>query len=134
MRSCDIENNINGVYYILIYISWNWFDKTLSGDIYPFVGQPLIVRSSAREEISRKLPREPHVFPLPLIQQTTNMASSDRFVVAVSEEEILYIISNIFAKPQVFYYLIFDAKIFDIIYQLSPLLECDSTVCLPSKR
>jgi hypothetical protein len=51
-------------------------------------------------------------------QQTTNMASSDRFVVAVSEEEILYIISNIFAKPQVFYYLIFDAKIFDIIYQL----------------
>jgi hypothetical protein len=34
---------------------------------------------------------------LPLIQQTANMASSDRFVV-VGEDEILYIISNIFAK------------------------------------
>ena len=45
------------------------------------------------------------------------MASSDRFV-AVGEEEILYIISNIFAKPQVFYYLVVsEAKIFDIIYQ-----------------
>jgi hypothetical protein len=52
-------------------------------------------------------------------------ASSDRFV-AVGEGEIVYIISNIFAKPQVFYYLVSDAKIFDIIYQLSPLLECDS--------
>ena len=60
------------------------------------------------------------------------MASSDRFV-AVGEEEILYIISNIFAKPQVFYYLVSDAKIFDIIYQLSPLLECDPTVCPPRK-
>jgi hypothetical protein len=37
------------------------------------------------------------------------------------------------AMPQVFYYLVSDAKIFDIIYQLSPLLECDPTVCLPSK-
>ena len=35
--------------------------------------------------------------------------SSDRFV-AVGEEEILYIISNIFAKPQVFYYLVSDAS------------------------
>jgi hypothetical protein len=61
------------------------------------------------------------------------MASSDRFV-AVDEEEFLYIISNIFAKPQVFYYLVSDAKIFDIIYQLSPLLECDPTVCLPSGK
>jgi hypothetical protein len=34
---------------------------------------------------------------------------------------------------QVFYYLVSDAKIFDIIYQLSPLLECDPTVCLPEK-
>ena len=59
------------------------------------------------------------------------MASSDMFV-AVGEE-ILYIISNIFAKPQVFYYLVSDAKIFDIIYQLSPFLECDPTVCLPEK-
>jgi hypothetical protein len=60
------------------------------------------------------------------------MASSDRFV-AVGEEEIVYIISNVFAKPQVFYYLVPDAKIFDIIYQLSPLVECNPTVCLPSK-
>ena len=60
------------------------------------------------------------------------MASSDRFI-AVGEEEILYIISNIFAKPQVFYYLVSDAKLFDIIYQLSPLLECDPTIYLPSK-
>ena len=60
------------------------------------------------------------------------MASSDRFV-AVGEEENLYVISNIFAKLQVFYYLVSDAKIFDIIYQLPPLLECDPTVCLPSK-
>jgi hypothetical protein len=49
------------------------------------------------------------------------MASSDRFV-AVGEEEILNI-SNIFAKPQVFYYLVSDAKLFDIIYQLS---HCNS--------
>jgi hypothetical protein len=42
------------------------------------------------------------------------MASSDRFV-AVGEKEIIYIISNIFAKPQVFYYLVSDAKIFDMI-------------------
>jgi hypothetical protein len=48
--------------------------------------------------------------------------------------EILYIISNIFAKPQVFYYLVSDAKIFDIIYQLSPLLECDPTVCLSLEK
>ena len=61
------------------------------------------------------------------------MASSDRFV-AVGEEEILYIISNVFAKPQVFYYLVSDAKIFDIIYQLSPLLECDPTVCFPREK
>jgi hypothetical protein len=60
------------------------------------------------------------------------MAPSDRFV-AVGEEEILYIISNIFAKPQVFYYLVSDAKLFDIIYQLSLLLECDPTICFPSK-
>jgi hypothetical protein len=66
-------------------------------------------------------------FKISLIQQTTNMASSDRFV-AVGEKEIIYIISNIFAKPQVFYYLVSDAKIFDMIYQLSPLLECDPTV------
>ena len=37
------------------------------------------------------------------------------------------------AKSQVFYYLVSDAKIVDIIYQLSPLLECNPTVCLPSK-
>jgi hypothetical protein len=114
------------------------------------LGQPLIVRSTDCEEIQRKFPRKPHVFPIIVtsLDSTDNlahMASSDRFV-AVGEEEILYIISNIFAKPQVFYYLVSDAKIFDIIYQLSPLLECDptacptppllecdSTVCLPSK-
>jgi hypothetical protein len=61
-----------------------------------------------------------------LIQRTTNMAFSERLVA-------VYTISNIFAKPQVFYYLVSDAKIFDIIYQLSPLLECDPTVGLPSK-
>jgi hypothetical protein len=60
------------------------------------------------------------------------MASSDRFV-AVGVDIFLYIIWNIFAKPQVFYYLVTDAKIFDIIYQLSPLLECDPTVYLPEK-
>ena len=37
------------------------------------------------------------------------------------------------AMQQVFYYLVSDAKLFDIIYQLSPLLESDPTVCLPSK-
>ena len=57
------------------------------------------------------------------------MASSDRFV-AVGKEIFLYIISNIFAKPQVFYCLVSDAKIFDIIYKLSPWLECDPTVSL----
>ena len=60
------------------------------------------------------------------------MASSDSFV-AVGEEEFLYIISNVFAKPHVFYYLVSDSKIFDIIYQLSPLLDCDPTVCSPRK-
>ena len=54
------------------------------------------------------------------------MAFSDRFVV-VGDKDILNIISNIFAKPQVFYYLVSDAKIFDMIYQLSPLLECEPT-------
>ena len=49
------------------------------------------------------------------------MASSDWFVtLGEDEEDILYSISNIFAKPQVFSCLVFDAKIFDIIYQLSP--------------
>jgi hypothetical protein len=66
----------------------------------------LIVRFTAREEIPRKFPREPHVFPIIVT----------------------------FAKPQVFYYLMSDAKIFDIIYQLSSLLECDPTVCLPEKN
>ena len=98
--------------------------------------QPLKVRSHSKVHRSRGNPKEiPKCFQLqlfPLIQQTTNMASSDRFV-AVGEEEILHIMSNIFAKPQVFYYLVSDGKIFDIIYQLSPLLECDPTVCLPSK-
>ena len=130
-------------YKQIIYIIYSY--KYLESDLIKHchvifihsLGQPLTVRYTAREEIPRKFPREPHAFPiiqlLPLIQQTTNMASSDKFV-AVGEEEILYIISNIFAKPQVFYYLVSDAKIFDIIYQLSPLLESDPTVCLPSKR
>ena len=38
------------------------------------------------------------------------------------------------AKPQVFYYLVSDANIFDIIYQLSPVLACDPTVCHPSNK
>jgi hypothetical protein len=67
---------------------------------------------------SRKFPHEPHVFPIIV----TSLDSTDYRFVAVGEEEILYIISNIFAKPQVFYYLVSDAIIFDIIYQLSPLL------------
>jgi hypothetical protein len=54
----------------------------------------------------------------PMIVTSLDSTDNDRFV-AVGEEEILYIISNIFAKPQVFYYLVPDAKIFDIIYQLS---------------
>ena len=37
------------------------------------------------------------------------------------------------ANSQVFYYLMSNAKIFDIIYQLSLLLECDPTVCLLSE-
>ena len=61
-----------------------------------------------------------------------NMASSDRFV-AVGEEEILYI-NRIFSKAAgILLLLVSDANIFDIIYQLSPLLECDPMVCLPSK-
>ena len=60
------------------------------------------------------------------------MASNDRFV-AVGEEEILYIISNVFAKPQVFYYLVSDANISVIIYQLSPLLESDPTGHIPTR-
>ena len=55
------------------------------------------------------------------------MASSNRFV-AVDEEEILYILSNIFTKPQVFYYLVSDAKIFDIIYQLSHSNKGDNCI------
>ena len=69
---------------------------------------------------------------LPIIVTSLDSRDNDRFV-AIGEEEILYIISNIFAKPQVFYYLVSDAKLFDIIYQLSLLLECDPTICLPSK-
>jgi len=85
------------------------------------LGQPLIVRSHSKVHRSRGNPKEIttcfQLELLPLIQQQTNMASSDRFV-AVGEKEILYIISNIFAKPQVFYYLVVsEAKIFDIIYQ-----------------
>ena len=37
------------------------------------------------------------------------------------------------AKWQVFNYLVSDAKIFDILYHLSPVLECDPTLCLHSK-
>ena len=59
------------------------------------------------------------------LDSTDNKHGIQRQVRPVGEEEILYIISNIFAKPQVFHYLVSDAKIFDIIYQLSPLLECD---------
>jgi hypothetical protein len=55
------------------------------------------------------------------------MASSDRFVAVGKEEMERMLFIKIFndlasvAKPQVFYYLVSDAKIFDIIYQLSPL-------------
>ena len=58
------------------------------------------------------------------------MASSDRFV-AVGEEEMERLLSDKDSKNTK--RKISDAKIFDIIYQLSPLLECDPTVCLPSK-
>ena len=76
-------------------------------------GQPLIVRSHSKVRRSRGNPKEIitcfQLQLLPLIQQTTNMASSDRFV-AVGEEGIVYIISNIFSKSQVFYYLVSDAS------------------------
>ena len=39
-----------------------------------------------------------------------------------------------FRKAQVFYYLVSDAKIFDIIYQLSPLLECDPDGLSPLEK
>ena len=99
------------------------------------LGQPLIVRSTAREEIPRKFPREPHVFPIIVtsLDSTDNKHGAQRQVRRCRRRRILYIISNIFAKPRVFYYFVSDAKIFDIVYQLSPLLECDPTVCLPSK-
>jgi hypothetical protein len=58
------------------------------------------------------------------------MASSDRFV-AVGEEEMERLLSDKDSKNTK--RKISDAKIFDIIYQLSPLLECDPTVCLPEK-
>ena len=103
------------------------------------LSQPLIVRSHSKvhrswgnpKEIPRWASRVSNCSYFPWFNRQ-HMASNDRFV-AVGEEEILYIISNIFAKPQVFYYLVSDAKIFDIIYQCSPLLECDPTVCLPRK-
>ena len=74
MRSCDIENNINGVYYILIYISWIWFDKTLSRDIYPFVGQPIIVRSHSKVHRSRGNPKE---IPTWASRVSTSLDSTD---------------------------------------------------------
>jgi hypothetical protein len=103
------------------------------------LSQPLIVRSHSKVHRSWGNPKEIPTWASRVSNcsyfpwfNRQHMASSDRFV-AVGEEEILYIISNIFAKPQVFYYLVSDAKIFDIIYQFSPLLEYDPTVCLPRK-
>jgi hypothetical protein len=110
--------------------------KYLESDLIKYVkfihslGQPLIVRSHSKVHRSRGNPKEIPTWASRVSNYSYfPWASSDSFV-AVGEEEILYIISNIFAKPQVFYYLVSDAKIFHIIYQLSPLLECDPTVCL----
>ena len=96
------------------------------------LGQPIIVRSHRKSQGNSHVTLKCFQLQLlPLIQQTTWRPATDSSL--WGEDEILYIISNIFAKPQVFYYLVSDAKIFDIIYQSSPLLECDPTVCLPSK-
>ena len=133
-----------------------------------------MVRSTAREEIPRKFPREPHVFLIIVtsLDSTDNTHGVQRQIfqhllsikilhvfnhlVSVTKLRVIgHLVSvtklhvynhlesvtklHVFnhlasvAKPQVFYYLVSDAKIFDIIFQLSPLLECDPTVCLPSK-
>jgi hypothetical protein len=114
-----------------------WFDKTLSRDIYPFVG------STAHRKVHRS-PGNPKEIPT-WASRVSNYSyfpwfnrqhtwRSQRQVRRCRRRRnfIYYMISNIFAKPQVFYYLVSDAKIFDIIYQLSPLLDCDPTVCLSS--
>ena len=62
------------------------------------------------------------------------MASSDRFVAVGKEEMERMVFIKIFndlasvAKPQVFYYLVSDAKIFDIIHKISssPNLSLDA--------
>ena len=51
------------------------------------LGQPLIERSTVREEIPRKFPREPHMLPITV---TCLDLTNNKHGVAVGEEEILY--------------------------------------------
>ena len=100
------------------------------------LGQPLIVRShsirstTAREEIPRKFPREPHVFPMIVtsLDSIDNKHGVQRQVRRCRRRRnFIYYIEYFRKAAGTFYYLVSDAKIFDIIYQLSPLLECDPT-------
>ena len=96
------------------------------------------MRYTAREEIPRKFPREPHVFPI--IVTFLNSTDSKHGVtyvfnhlvsvtklrvighlVSVTKLHVFNHLASV-AKPQVFYYLLSDAKIFDIIFKLSTLL------------
>jgi hypothetical protein len=133
------------VYIGYIIYSYNYLESDLIKHCHVIfihsLGQPLIVRSHSKAHRSRGNPKEIPTWAscvskysyFPWFNRQRTLRSATGLLLYVGEEEILYIISNIFAKPQPFCYLVSDAKIFDIIYQLLPLLECDPTVCLPSK-
>ena len=105
------------------------------------LGQPLIVRSHSKVHRSRGNPKEIPTwasrvsncsyFPWLNKQQTWRPACIQSLGVFTTLHVFNHLASV--AKPQLFYYLVSHAKIFDIIYQSSPLLEGDPTVCLPSK-
>ena len=91
--------------------------------------------STAREEIPRKFPREPRMFLIIVasLDSTDNTHGVQRQVRRCRRRRNFIYYIEYFRKAAGILLLGSNGKIFDIIYQLSPLLECDPTVCLPSK-
>ena len=75
------------------------------------LGQPLIVRSTAREETPRKFPREHHMFPIIVTSLDSTDSKHGVYSITWSLTK-LHAFNHLasVAKPQVFYYLVSDAK------------------------
>ena len=132
------------VFYYIIY-SYKYLESHLIKHCHVIfihsLGQPLIVRSHSKVHRSRGNPKE--------IPTWASRVSNYRYFPWFNRHEkhgvqrqvrrcrrrrnFIYYIEYFRKAADILLLLVSDANIFDIIYQLSPLLECDPMVCLPSK-